>query len=584
MAFKLRTIEQTATGREIVREREIAAASLSIGRAAENDLHLPDLAVEPHHATMRELGGGRVSIKAAGTLGFTLDGVDTGEATIDSRVGSELGFGTYRITVSQENGSILLTVRQVENAATRSGDIERKLGFSLAGVLPGKRVMAWTLAGIIVLLFLALPIASHMLWDPQDKSATVIGDSSWSTGKLSLVHHKLEDRCEACHVNAFESVRDKTCLSCHKDLHDHADPERLARSFGNRPLGTQLLWAVASTFGKEGPGSCAHCHVEHEGNRFMQPPTQAFCADCHDVLARNLPDTRLGKATDFGTLHPQFSPAVITDIAIGKPIGISLDRRPREDNGLTFSHKLHLERKGGVARMAATIGKAAGYGPNGLECRDCHRPSEDGIRFLAIDMERDCEACHSLSYDRVGGIFRKLRHGDVDQLIADLSAADLSRPSLSPRRRPGDYAEGRPYNFNFSGPVWKGLQISYALSRDGICGECHRPTKSPDGKPGVIPVKLPTRFMQQGWFDHAAHKQETCSSCHAAQASTTSADLLLPGIRQCRTCHLGENAESAKVPSTCAMCHGYHLSGQVASAASDRKRKARTQRTGLIGS
>ncbi len=575
MAFKLRTVEQTATGREIIRDRDIAASTISVGRAAENDIHLPDLAVEAKHATLSQREEGGISVTATGTLGFTLDGSETTDALIDSRGGGELGFGTYRITVSEEDGAVLLTVRQLENAASRSGDLEQKLGFSLAGVLPGKRVMSWALAGVILLLFLGLPMVSHMLWDPEDKNSTVIGDSSWSTGDLSLVHHKLEDKCETCHVRGFESVRDDTCRTCHDKLDDHANPERLAKSFGGRPLGTRFLWVVGHAFGKEGPGACEDCHTEHEGDRFMQPTPQKFCADCHGILSSNLPDTKLGSAVDFGTLHPQFSPAIVTDSKIGKPMRISLDKNPREDNGLTFPHKLHLDKRGGVARMAANIGKAAGYGPGGMECKDCHRTTEDGIRFLKIDMERDCEACHSLSYDKVGGIFRKLRHGDVDQVIADLSAADLTRPTISPRRRPGDYAQGGPYNFNFSGPVWRGLQVGYALSKDGVCGECHRPATSAEGKIGVKPVTLPTRFMQHGWFDHDAHKQEKCTSCHEAGKSTTSADLLLPGIKDCRTCHLGEDAAKAKVPSTCAMCHGYHTSGQGTADASDRRRKSR---------
>lgn len=580
MAFKFRSVERTGTGREITRDREIAGSSATIGRSADNDVHLPDLAIEPHHATISELEGGGVSVKAAGTLGFTLDGVDTSEAVIDGLGGGELGFGTYRITVSQDDGTVVLTVRKAENAATRSGDLEQKLGFSLAGVLPGKRVMAWALAAAILLLFLAVPIVGHMAWNPADKDSTVIGDASWSAGDLSLVHHKLEDKCEACHVRPFESVRDDTCRTCHKELDDHADPARLDKAFGGRPLGTQMLWAVGHAFGKEGPGACADCHSEHEGDRFMAPPSQKFCADCHGVLAGNLSDTKLGNAVDFGTLHPQFSPAVITDSRLGKPVRLSLDKHPREDNGLTFPHKLHLDKRGGVARMAANIGKASGYGPGGMQCKDCHRTTEDGVRFLAIDMERDCEACHSLSYDKVGGIFRKLQHGEVDQLIADLSATDLTRPALAPRRRPGDYAEGRPYNFNFSGPAWRGLQVSHALSKDGICGECHRPAASGDGKIGVKPVTLLTRFMQHGWFDHDAHKQEKCTSCHGAQNSTTSADLLLPGIKDCRTCHLGEEAAKAEVPSTCVMCHGYHTSGQGTADAAGRKKKSMRKNQG----
>ena len=573
MSFKLRTIELTATGREIVRDRDIASDNLSIGRAAENDIHLPDLAVESRHATATALAGGRVSIKAVGKLGFTVDGGDATETLIDSAAGAELGFGTYRITVSRDGDAILLTVRQFEESATRSGDLEEKGGFSLSGVLPGKRIMSWSLVGAILAVFLALPVISHMFYDPADKDNTVIGDSSWSTGDLSLAHHKLEDQCEACHVDAFVSVRDETCVSCHEDIHDHADPKRLAASRSNHPLGQKFLWAVADTFGKEGPGSCADCHVEHEGAKEMESPHQKFCADCHGALAESVPDTRLGDASDFGTLHPQFTPAVVADAATREKVRISLDKKPTEDHGLKFPHKLHLNPKGGAARMAANIGSAGGYGAKGMQCKDCHRPTEDGIRFKPIKMERDCEACHSLSYDKVGGIFRKLSHGDVDQLIADLSAGDLSQPTLTPRRRPGDYAEGRPYHFNFSGSVWKGLQLQTALSDEGICGECHRPMVQSDGKPGVIPVTLSTRYMQNGWFDHKAHKQEKCASCHFAEKSDKSSDLLLPGIKDCRTCHLGEDAHEADVPSSCAMCHSYHVPSQVTHQSGGNRKK-----------
>ncbi|MEI9927133.1 MAG: cytochrome c3 family protein [Sphingomonas sp.] len=65
------------------------------------------------------------------------------------------------------------------------------------------------------------------------------------------------------------------------------------------------------------------------------------------------------------------------------------------------------------------------------------------------------------------------------------------------------------------------------------------------------------RYLQHGWFDHAAHRTEACASCHDARMSANASDLLLPGIKTCRTCHGGE-ASTAKVPSSCAMCHSYH--------------------------
>lgn len=570
MTFRLRTIGLTATGREIVRERELEDAEITLGRAAENDVSLPDLAVEARHARITDRGEGQLLVEAVSGLAFTRDGSDTKREEIDARGGAELGFGTFRVTISREAGDVLLTVRQVEDAASKSGDLEQKRGFSLGGVLPGKRTMAWILAGVILLAFLAVPIFSHLTRDVAARQH-VIGDASWSTGKLSLAHHGLEDECEACHVRAFEAVRDETCLSCHEDIHDHGDPARLALARGEGSWGDRIQWKVAHTFGKEGPGACSDCHTEHEGPTKLTAPSQQFCADCHGTLDQRLTDTALGNASDFGRAHPQFEPAVITNALAAKPVRISLAANPREDNGLKFPHKLHLDSRGGVARMAANIGAEQGYGSGGLECKDCHTPTEDGIRFKPIVMEDACESCHSLTYDQVGGIFRKLTHGDVDQVIADLSAADTQRPLAQPRRRPGDYAQGRPYYFNFSAPVWRGLQFRSALSPDGVCGECHRPMIQTNGRPGVVPVTLPQRFMHHGWFDHEAHKQEECTSCHLAEQSTTSADLLLPGIKTCRECHLGEDAVKAEVPSSCAMCHGYHTTATGVAETTNKK-------------
>lgn len=573
MTFRIRQIERTATGREIVRDRDVTGDKLAIGRSAENDVHLPDLAVEARHAEITPAAGGRLRVEAVGTLGFVVDGAETRSASIDSLGGAELGFGTYRLTVSQDaDGVVLLTIRKSETAATRSGDLESKRGFSLAGVLPGKRRTSWALVAVILLAFLALPVASNLMRaeGPElAKTDTVIGDGSWNPGTLSLAHHSLTDKCEACHVKPFQSVREETCRSCHKEVHDHAPAIRLAAARGNLPLGEAALWKVAHAFGKEGPGACQDCHSEHKGPARLTAPSQKFCADCHGGLKGSLPDTRLGDAGDFGRLHPQFTAHVISDPVAKKAASISLDERPREDNGLSFPHKLHLDPLGGVARMARNIGAQRGYGPGGMQCKDCHRPTEDGVRFQPIRMERDCEGCHSLAYDRVGGIVRRLRHGDVEQLAADLAAAKWgqSRAFVSGRKRPGEYAEGGRYSFRYSGSGWRGLQLNAALSKDGVCGECHRP-RTVNGMPGVVPVSQPMRYFDHGWFDHAAHRQEKCVACHTAQTSTSASDVLLPGIRTCRTCHLGEDAPKTKVPSGCAMCHGYHTT-QTGSA--DRK-------------
>ena len=55
MAFLIRTIDFTSSGREIVRDRTHDSAEVTIGRASENDIHLPDLAVEQKHVSCAQL-------------------------------------------------------------------------------------------------------------------------------------------------------------------------------------------------------------------------------------------------------------------------------------------------------------------------------------------------------------------------------------------------------------------------------------------------------------------------------------------------------------------------------------------------
>ena len=117
MVFRIRSIDLTATGREIVRERELAQAELTIGRAAENDIHLPDLAVEQRHVRVVPAPGGKLRLAAMGGLGFTLDGRSTDEAVIDPAEGAELELGSYRLLFARVDGV---------GASTIGGGVERE--------------------------------------------------------------------------------------------------------------------------------------------------------------------------------------------------------------------------------------------------------------------------------------------------------------------------------------------------------------------------------------------------------------------------------------------------------------------------
>ena len=566
MTFTVRQISLTADGREIVRSVTFAKAELSLGRASTNDIHLPDLALEPDHARIEQIGARTIRIRATGTLGFDIEGRTTRSADIDTSKGAELRFGGHRITVAQEDGATTLSIRRVDAVSEASEEKEEAKVFSLARLAPPKRLTAWGLVLAILIGFLAIPIYSYASRPANDTRNIykMVGDKSWSSGPLSQAHHALEGKCETCHQKAFVSVRDNACQTCHKSVHDHAPAARIAMARAEPGIGGKFLNMVAATFGKPAEGACVDCHREHEGAGPMQPAPQAFCTDCHGSLRDRLKDTKLANAADFGTAHPQFSALVQYNPGQHPSFTrASLDAKPMDDSGLKFPHDVHLSKTGGVARMARTLG---GYG-DALACKDCHRPTADGVRFLPVDMERDCQSCHSLAFEKIGGTVRTLRHGEPEQVIADLRAYYRSTAPSQPialggmaRRRPGEYAQGRVYHAYFGAAAARPSRAEDAIravfSKGGACYDCHTITNN--GGWQVTPVHQPMRYMMNGWFDHKAHSTESCESCHAAPKSHDARQLLLPGIDSCRTCHGGEKSR-ADVPSGCAMCHSYHV-------------------------
>lgn len=576
MAFLLRTITPRTNGPDIVRDRAMESQRLTIGRAAERDIHLPDLAVEPDHAAIERLDDRRILVRSTGTLGFTVDGRSADRVEIDSGKGAELGFGGHSITVGREGDNVTLTVRRAEAISDAAEEKDETAIFSLKEKLPGKRALSWGLALAILIAFLAVPIISFAMRPAvgDTKTDQVAGDGAWSPGPLSQAHHSLENNCTACHVKAFESVRNDTCQSCHKDAHDHAPADRLAMARAAPHLGEAVLRTVASTFGKEGPGACVDCHGEHDGAGRMPPTPQAFCADCHGSLKDRLADTALGDATDFGRHHPEFRALVATKPGAvdGKPTfaRLSLSDHPSDRNNLIFPHDLHLSRSNGVARMAQRLGGDFGFG-DALACGDCHKATADGVRFQPVTMEKNCQMCHSLAFDEVGGTVRTLPHGRPEQVVAEIRALYRGTPPAAPpmldgnsRRRPGLYAQARVGSAYVTAkaarPTSAEMAVQAAFAPKGVCGECHvvsPPGANSNGGWRMAPVHQTSRFFANGWFDHDAHRQEKCESCHGAQRSAKADDLLLPDLKSCRTCHGGEGSR-AKVATGCALCHNYH--------------------------
>lgn len=574
MSFIVRQIAVTADGREIIRANPFDDAQIGIGRSAQNAVHLPDLAVSPDHAVIRKLDDGRIEVESISGQKFTVDGRDRMSAKIDLLEGAELGFGGHVIAVSHEGDDAILTVKRVEALSDSAEEREERALYTLKGLLPSKRISAWGFVALVLAAFLVWPIYTWATYrGVEERPEGFHADTMWTSGALSEAHHSLEGDCQACHVDAFVTVTDKTCLNCHEDdAHDHADKKRLATARGG-PEGLEVIGAAFATVFNKPPGRCVECHTEHEGAGAMQPTAQKFCADCHDGMDGRLTDTKLENASDFGTSHPQFRPALLVQPGGKNPPRkrVSLDDKPSEYNGLKFPHDIHLSKTGGVAQMGRRLSDKFDFGES-LDCKDCHIPDSNGVRFKPVNMEDNCSMCHSLAFDEIGNTVRTLRHGEPDMVRADLRAYYRSTGPTRPinlggmaRRRPGDGNESRVASDYARAVQFRPSRANQAIqqvfSRGGACFDCHGVT--PPTAPGRVdfgikPVTQTDRYMHKGWFSHDAHKKEDCTSCHAATKSGDARDLLLPGIKTCRECHGGEFQKSADVPSSCAMCHDYH--------------------------
>jgi predicted CXXCH cytochrome family protein len=634
MSFKIITIARTSEGREIPREKLVQENEISVGRLSENDVHLADLAVEPRHAVITEPSPGRIVIDSISGLGFDFDGRTVLHAQIEpASTGAELRFGSHRLKLGTDGGAITITVERVEALSDSSEEKDQQTVFTIRGLMPGKRISAYTFAVLILVAFLAWPIWTYAnAYGEKIRPAGFHGDKSWESGPLSKAHADLENDCQACHVDAFVAVRDDACKACHTDTHgreatglqrvaisgsgqpgpaayDHA-PEKLlavARA-GPQDFGDRIKAFFKRTFNKP-EGRCVDCHSEHEGAGPMPATQQAFCADCHNGLQGRLQSagfkSGIGSATDFGLQHPEFKPLILAGFnaqhrvpldkrdarAGGNPLlGWNMQRTLMSgpiqmSNGLKFTHGQHLSTANGVAAMWRNVSPGQG---RGMDCTDCHKVDPSGTRYLPVRMETACQACHSLGLQTVGGTVRQLPHGQPAQVIADIRAFYGSGGSFRPtglpvarytRARPGEVnVERRSADLARAAALLPGkgdALIRATFAPGGVCGECH--TVSMGGPQGVriAPVAQPTRYLQNGWFDHRAHgnldvrgsdrsRRWGCRDCHKAEKSNQADDLLLPTLATCQACHTGQNGEHkaqlvrSGTASSCAMCHDYH--------------------------
>src|SRR3546814_12360826 len=120
MTVLLRQMARSAEGREIVRASRVEGDRLTIGRGPECDIHLTDLAVALHHATV-ERTGDRLSVRTAYALYVDLNGRKATEGSFDLHVGGDIRSASHRIRVlpGAARAAVSVAISRVAEAGSK---------------------------------------------------------------------------------------------------------------------------------------------------------------------------------------------------------------------------------------------------------------------------------------------------------------------------------------------------------------------------------------------------------------------------------------------------------------------------------
>jgi len=558
------------------RSQRASGPRIRLGRGTDNEVPLADIRVGLHIAALVTREGG-IAIEKLGSSPLIINGDSVDYARLNP--GDEILLGPYRIEILPVpegcDGAIQVELVQPMGAALERLTTGARIGLERTGT--SKRVYAWTGFLVIAVICLAVPIFFYsgglmQRWSKDttnQKFAQLVG-LSWNAGTLSNAHRFFAADCKTCHQDAFASIPDKACLSCHDKV-------------GNHVMHNVKLGAVGEELASL---RCVDCHSEHRGIEGSVIREAHLCLGCHRNLVDRAPAAQVRDIGGWPKGHPQFRATLVANASKGETVRVELGTTPppMDNPGIKFSHAAHLV-KGGFPVL--------GY--KEMACADCHVAEPSGQSFLSITYKKQCESCHELTFDKVALPWpnAKVPHGDDVGVIAAVwnyyaglalrdGAAAAPIPAAAPVERRG---AGQPASPSAAPPPtdtqgWVTAKSLTALrvvfdDRRG-CAYCHYSTTAdgawdtdkiladalpPKANPPrvVAPVMMRTSFLPNATFDHASHRGMTCEDCHASRSSLTSSEVLIPGIDNCVKCHGGEKA-SLRAQSTCISCHAFHRS------------------------
>lgn len=523
--------------------------ALTIGRAADQAIFLPDIHAALNHAQITLLSAGQYKIESLILAGIRVNGEIIYVTTAGTDAVVEIGNMRLTLMTPPQDFDGAVEISMLAKEEQNQAKNQRSKPTTLSQTRISKRWPSWVLFFGILALGLALPMAGHFVpgFGELLRHTPLPSTMSWNPGTLDAAHHFFAQDCTKCHQHAFLTVRDDACLACHANTPGHADPAKY-----NLP---QL-----------GNAECRSCHQDHQGLRGMIRTDQRLCASCHgDLKARTKNASALADVRDFGTAHAEFKVNLPAWDAAGNftPQRTTIGPDVKENSGLKFNHLKHLKPDGVNT-------------PNGhrvLACADCHTPDAGDAKMRPIKFETMCHDCHTLGFD-VLAPDREVPHGKVAEVIYMLNEyyarvaleggyVDAKSPVIvQERRRPGSPPLSQQQQQEAL--AWARQQtrtVTESLFTGRACTNCHKVTPPRDANDTwhIAPVRVSGVWYAEAKFTHAKHTTVDCEKCHGARKSEQSADVLIPGISNCRACH-GGSYSTDKVPTTCIACHDYHQS------------------------
>jgi len=420
-----------------------------------------------------------------------------------------------------------------------------------------------------------------------------------SPGPLAAAHAMWDNRCEVCHQNFVPTSADAWTDNPHA-------ADQLCR---NCHLTTTLADHSANQIDAD-VQSCASCHRDHRGaSADLMAIADAACTRCHAQMKDHMKqpaDTSIANVASFVTNHPDFRSA------------------KRGPSDIKFSHSRHL--LSGLLPVApmklddldpADRDRFRQPGqsddqPITLVCSSCHRldraadittkdsisAGQSGDYMLPISYDRDCKACHQLTYvgrenparasasksETVphGWTGARLRRyleqvldakfiNEADGSLQATPLSDALKQPLEKWRMPNRL----PQASQSQATVGEYLDAELKAAVNNLrlqCGECHRMENDTDSL-DIEPVTMHPVWLAHARFSHVAHRKVECRSCHAGafpndggEAAQTvaldSGDPFLPGRNVCLQCHSpprdGQTGAAGGAPFDCVLCHRYH--------------------------